>query len=1630
MRSRFVPALVFLCGFVMGLSGLPAQAPEPTPDENPEGNTGALKSQIETGGSYNAHTGNGTRSVTDLQVPGAVGVYGLDFTRYWNSLPVRQDNPAAANPKSFGASGWSHSWEWQTQYMEEIEQIGGDGGEQIYTTSITIVFPDGHANKYKITRSNWPHPPAPADPRCGQPYTPSERDWDPPGFVRDQLINMTENGSEFWLTREDGGAVHFVNTGTQFPKYQATEVFDPHGLRTNLSYDTNGRLIRVEQEGGRWLTIRWDYISGWAAPVISRVESGGIAQIQFVQYHYTAYRHPPDNSVWPALTEVIYPEEPVPGQPARATYQYEDYPTEANRGIYFSGRRLTRADDPRFAGPMRTIGYSYRGTTCLRHEKPPNDPPSAAFCYFYARANSIATEFNGATGVPVSSFLLHCWEGTRFEHNGFGGLRKFNFGACAGVQGSYSCRGYELESLTDFTFAHPERQNWMDGQPRQVWDARGFQTELVVTPYNPDTGQTGDASGLPSEIRHIEDGSRRLYNRIDPGNSDPRDPNRIHNPYNHWLFSKTDEGNRTTTYTRDARRRVKRVEHPGGTYETFTYNNFNQVMSHRLPSGATVTYVYNGRGLLRQEYNDLEGTGDAKVYTYDGYDRVETMTDGRARAAGAPYTVRMEYNGRNQVTKVHYPSTGANGDPTVTYGYDTYGNCTSIQDELGHVSTFAYDSYGRCISCTEPLGVPGWDQTTNMANRTWRWAYDRDIVGIGGRSASTHTSNEWRLQFEPVFDAAGHQRVTARQHDLNNRMLTETTGLLYIPGGGLTVGPDTETHRYTYDPNGNKSSYTDPRDRLTNYTYNNRDRLWKRIEPLNRITENTYDTTGNKTMVKFPDNRTQQWRDYDGFGQAWTFIDERNNTSNLTYWFGPMKKLRSVTTHREKDNGQTEDQTTYFGYDTIGRSTLTTFADGTLEGITYEHGQMRTWRNRKGKVKTINYDARGREIAHSWNDEGVTPGINRTWDDAGRLLTISNVYSAIDFAYDSAGQVKSEGNWIVGSGGRRQTTFYRYPSGETARILYPNGFLLRRDYTARRQLAATGWAWPGNTPYFRQRLMSYVYYPDGKVYYQESGSGASAVRSAFGYNGRGQISSVHQYRVSPAQRYSLRSYWRDGRDRITAWAKSNQATYNPLENGRGDRYAYDDEAQLYWAWYQALNPGGNASNPQRVEWFLYDALGNRKGDNAIAGRGWVRFLRRDNGLNQYVRWTPSAIFYDDNATWSGEFPNNGVLVQEGGIAINFNSLNQPIALNAPGRLPPNNYLFFGYDPLGRCVKRWIGSSGAPNSNPAIYLYYDGWNLIQEGTGGANATRVYAHGARVDEIVADYNYSDSQFRYHHYDAKGNCIMLTSQTGNLIEQYDYDAFGQPYFYTGYGTVLPNGTAQGNRFLFTGREWLSELRGYDYRNRLYMPQMGRFLQPDPKHFLAGDYNLYRYCHNDPVNKSDPTGLAADVFLDIGFIGYDLYRLATEGGGQGGENWKALALDAGAAAIPFATGAGAAYRAGKAFERSTEAMHAAQEGTETVQRAMSRAELAATESTGLLRGGREGTHYVSDAVNSNASRAQQRLSLPQKPEVRATLEVPAGRLSPPTRVAPNYNMPGSGMQRTATGPIPVRVKKVDPYR
>jgi len=60
-----------------------------------------------------------------------------------------------------------------------------------------------------------------------------------------------------------------------------------------------------------------------------------------------------------------------------------------------------------------------------------------------------------------------------------------------------------------------------------------------------------------------------------------------------------------------------------------------------------------------------------------------------------------------------------------------------------------------------------------------------------------------------------------------------------------------------------------------------------------------------------------------------------------------------------------------------------------------------------------------------------------------------------------------------------------------------------------------------------------------------------------------------------------------------------------------------------------------------------------------------------------------------------------------------------------------------------------------------------------------------------------------------------------------------------------------------MFTGREWIAEVGLYDYRNRVYSADLGRFIQSDPIRFVAGDVNIYRYCFNRPSNLTDPCRL-----------------------------------------------------------------------------------------------------------------------------------------------------------------------------
>ena len=258
------------------------------------------------------------------------------------------------------------------------------------------------------------------------------------------------------------------------------------------------------------------------------------------------------------------------------------------------------------------------------------------------------------------------------------------------------------------------------------------------------------------------------------------------------------------------------------------------------------------------------------------------------------------------------------------------------------------------------------------------------------------------------------------------------------------------------------------------------------------------------------------------------------------------------------------------------------------------------------------------------------------------------------------------------------------------------------------------------------------------------------------------------------------------------------------------------------------------------------------------------------------------------------------------------------------------------------------------------------------------------------------------------------------------------------------------------------------YYYNARYYDATIGRFLSPDsvmPDITNPQSLNRYSYVFNNPLKYNDPTGnwpdwskigkaISNSVQAAVNVVKQNIDTVQTVLDVAGmvpvvGEAFDAVngaiytargdyanAALSFAACVPVVGSAATGVKlVGKAVNKVTDVVKAIDKAgdasstfrnTQIVQRAMSADELQATRATGLLRGGREGTHYVSPAINSNPLRARQRLALDQTPEVRVTMEVPSEAFSKPAKIAPKYNMPGGGMQQTATGSIPVNILSI----
>ena len=106
-----------------------------------------------------------------------------------------------------------------------------------------------------------------------------------------------------------------------------------------------------------------------------------------------------------------------------------------------------------------------------------------------------------------------------------------------------------------------------------------------------------------------------------------------------------------------------------------------------------------------------------------------------------------------------------------------------------------------------------------------------------------------------------------------------------------------------------------------------------------------------------------------------------------------------------------------------------------------------------------------------------------------------------------------------------------------------------------------------------------------------------------------------------------------------------------------------------------------------------------------------------------------------------------------------------------------------------------------------------------------------------------------------DGLGSTRLLTDSTGNILNSYDYDSFGN---------IISSTGSSFNRFGFTGEQLDGALGGYYLRARIYNPATGRFVSQDPappELGLSQSINRYVYALNQPVTRTDPSGLFSDL-------------------------------------------------------------------------------------------------------------------------------------------------------------------------
>ncbi len=340
--------------------------------------------------------------------------------------------------------------------------------------------------------------------------------------------------------------------------------------------------------------------------------------------------------------------------------------------------------------------------------------------------------------------------------------------------------------------------------------------------------------------------------------------------YNNFaeVLTAKDPLNNTTTNVYDNNGNLTSTTTPTGSQTQFMYSSNGELMAITDPRTNETTLTYYSTGLV---HTIKDAANNTTTFGYDGRGNRTSLTDALSNITSFTFdslnrltlitypdhtTTQFGYDNRGRRTSVtdqnnkitRYAYDDADRLVQVTdpasnvtqYAYDTENNLTGVTDALNRTTMFYYDPLGRVIETLFPssfIEAYGYDSDGNLTSKTDRngqttnYTYDQ-VNRLTQKSYSGNTvaySYDADSRLTTVTDSTGTYQFT---YDATGRLTGTTTNYSFLTSRAFTTS-------YGYDAGSNRTSFGDPENGQTTYTYDALNRLMSLINPQNlrRLTD-------------------------------------------------------------------------------------------------------------------------------------------------------------------------------------------------------------------------------------------------------------------------------------------------------------------------------------------------------------------------------------------------------------------------------------------------------------------------------------------------------------------------------------------------------------------------------------------------------------------------------------------------------------------------------------------------------------------------------------------------------------------------------------------------------------------------